>query len=103
MATLTVQISDALMERLDREVASGRYKDSSVLVQQLLESAIRMCWKDEAEQKVEERLMKSSAAKWRHGNLATMGALAESTSKRNRRAGQNRKWTSFARPLTGVI
>jgi Arc/MetJ-type ribon-helix-helix transcriptional regulator len=56
MATLTVQIPDALMERLDREVASGRYKDSSVLVQQLLESAMRLRWQEQADQKIEEAL-----------------------------------------------
>jgi Arc/MetJ-type ribon-helix-helix transcriptional regulator len=56
MATLTVEITDALKERLDHEVASGRFKDNSALVQTLLESAIHMQWKEEMEQKIDEAL-----------------------------------------------
>jgi Arc/MetJ-type ribon-helix-helix transcriptional regulator len=54
MATLTVEIPDALKERLDREVASGRFKDSSALVRMLLETAIRMHWKEDTEKKIDE-------------------------------------------------
>jgi Arc/MetJ-type ribon-helix-helix transcriptional regulator len=56
MATLTVEIPDALKDRLDREVASGRFKDSSTLVQSLLEIAMRSQWKEETEQKIDEAL-----------------------------------------------
>ena len=40
MATLTVEIPEALKERLDREVASGRFNDRSALVQTLLEAVV---------------------------------------------------------------
>jgi predicted transcriptional regulator len=56
MATLTVEITDDLYERLDREFASGRFKDRNALVQDLLEAAIRMQWREEVENKIDEAL-----------------------------------------------
>jgi Arc/MetJ-type ribon-helix-helix transcriptional regulator len=54
MATLTVEISDSLNERLDREVAAGRAKDRSSLVQSLLEAAMDAQWKAEIDDKLDE-------------------------------------------------
>ena len=76
MATLTVEIPDALKERLDREVASGRFKDSNTLVQLLLETAIRGQWKEEAEQKIDEALDeidRGDVAPLQKGDCARMG------------------------------
>ena len=56
MATLTVEITDELQENLDREFASGRFKDKNALVQRLLEAAIRMKWKDDVEDRIDEAL-----------------------------------------------
>ena len=56
MATLTIEISDDLNERLDRQFASGRFKDRNALVQDLLEAAIRMQWKEDVEDKIDEAL-----------------------------------------------
>ena len=56
MATLTVEITDSLQDRLDREVAAGRAKDRSALVQLLLEAAINGQWKEEVENKIDEAL-----------------------------------------------
>src|SRR5476651_2663074 len=56
MATLMVEITDDLQERLDREFASGRFKDRNDLIQVLLEAAIRMKWKEEVEDKIDEAL-----------------------------------------------
>ncbi len=56
MATLTVEITESLNERLDREVAEGRAKDRSALVQMLLESAMNAQWKEEVEGKIDEAL-----------------------------------------------
>lgn len=56
MATLTVEITDALNDRLDREVAAGRAKDRSALVQILLEAAINAEWKEDVENKIDEAL-----------------------------------------------
>ncbi len=36
MPTLTIEVSDRMLEFIDREVASGEYKDRSELVQELL-------------------------------------------------------------------
>jgi Arc/MetJ-type ribon-helix-helix transcriptional regulator len=76
MATLTVEIPDALKERLDREVASGRFKDNSTLVRVLLEVAMRSQWKEDAEQKIDEALdevERGDVAPWRKGDCAKMG------------------------------
>jgi len=56
MATLTVEIPDSLKEQLDREVASGRFKDRNTLVQMLLEAAMRSQWKHYADSKIDEAL-----------------------------------------------
>lgn len=76
MATLTVEIPDALKDRLDREVASGRFKDRNTLVQWLLEAGIRSQWKEEAEQKIDEALdevERGDVVTWQKGDCATMG------------------------------
>jgi len=56
MATLTVQITDSLNERLERELAAGRAKDRDALVQLLLEAAIDAQWKEDVENKIDEAL-----------------------------------------------
>ena len=56
MATITVEITDDLNERLDREFASGQFKDRNALVQILLETAIRTKWKEDVENKIDEAL-----------------------------------------------
>jgi predicted transcriptional regulator len=56
MAILTVEITDSLCERLDREVAAGRAKDRSALVQILLETAMDAQWKLEVEAKIDEAI-----------------------------------------------
>lgn len=56
MATLTAEITDDLQNRLDRELATGRFKDRNDLVQILLETAIRAQWKKEVEDKIDEAL-----------------------------------------------
>jgi predicted transcriptional regulator len=56
MATLMAEITDDLQKNLDREFASGRFKDRNALVQVLLEAAIRMKWKEDLEDKIDEGL-----------------------------------------------
>ena len=76
MATLTVEITDDLKERLDREVASGRFKDRNVLVQMLLEAAIRMQWKEAVENKIDEAIdevERGEIVPWKKGDCASMG------------------------------
>ena len=76
MATLTVEIPDALKERLDREVASGRFKDRNTLVQMLLEAGIRSQWKDDAEHKIDEALdevERGEVVPYQKGDCAKMG------------------------------
>ncbi len=76
MATLTVQIPDALKDRLDREVASGRFKDRSALVQMLLETAMRSQWQQDAEQKIDAALSeveRGDVVPWTKGDAAKLG------------------------------
>ncbi len=76
MATLTVEITDDLNARLDREFASGRFKDRNALVQLLLEAAIRMKWKEDAERKIDEALdeyERGEFTPWQMGDCEKMG------------------------------
>jgi len=76
MATMTVEITDDLKERLDRQLASGHFKDRNVLVQMLLEVAIRMQWKEDVENKIDEALDEVEGAEvvgWKKGDCASMG------------------------------
>jgi predicted transcriptional regulator len=71
MATMTVEISDDLKERLDREVASGRFKDCNTLVQTLLEAAMRRNGKERAEDKIDEALAeveRGDVVPWQKGD-----------------------------------
>jgi predicted transcriptional regulator len=76
MATMTVEITDDLKERLDREMASGRFKDANVLVQRLLEAGIRLKWKEEVEDKIDEALdevERGDVVPWKTGDCVKMG------------------------------
>jgi predicted transcriptional regulator len=76
MATLTIEISDSLKERLDREIASGRFTDRNALVQMLLEAGIRSQWREDAEQKIDEALdevERGEVVPWQMGDCAKMG------------------------------
>ncbi|GEM_PF-4445421 len=76
MATMTVEITDDLKKRLDREVASGRFKDTNVLVQRLLEAAIRLQWQDDVENKIDEALdevERGEVVPWNKGDCSRMG------------------------------
>ena len=73
MAILTVEIPDALKDLLDREIASGRFRDSSVLVQSLLEIALPSEWREQAEQKIDEALgeiERGDTAAWKKGDAS---------------------------------
>jgi Arc/MetJ-type ribon-helix-helix transcriptional regulator len=76
MAILTVEISDSLKERLDREVASGRFKDRDALVQSLLEAGIRSQWRAEVDKKIDEALddvERGDVVAWQQGDCAKLG------------------------------
>jgi predicted transcriptional regulator len=76
MATMTVVITDDLKERLDREMASGHFKDRNVLVQKLLEAGICLKWKEDVENKIDEALdevERGDVAPWKKGDCAKMG------------------------------
>ena len=56
MATITIDLPDVMKEFLDRQVHSGRFKDSSTFVQMLIAEAVRNQWREEADQKLREAL-----------------------------------------------
>lgn len=73
---MTIEITDDLKAHLDREVASGRFKDRNILVQMLLEAAIRMQWKEDVENKIDEALNeveRGEVVPWKKGDCASMG------------------------------
>ena len=76
MATMTVEITNDLKERLDREMASGRFKDANVMVQSLLEAGIHLKWKEEVANKIDEALdevARGDVVPWKKGDCAKMG------------------------------
>jgi Arc/MetJ-type ribon-helix-helix transcriptional regulator len=56
MATVTIQINDASKEFMDRQIASGQFKDNSALMQEALNQLMRTQWKADADQKIDEAL-----------------------------------------------
>ena len=56
MTTLIVEITDDSKEFMEREIASGRFKDANALVQTALIQLMRTQWKEDAEKKIEEAL-----------------------------------------------
>ena len=56
MPSVTIDVPDVMKEFLDRQVHSGRCKDSSTLVQMLIAEAVRNQWREEADQKLREAL-----------------------------------------------
>jgi Arc/MetJ-type ribon-helix-helix transcriptional regulator len=56
MPSVTIDLPEAMKDFLDRQVRSGRCKDSSTFVQMLIAEAARNQWREEAEQKLREAL-----------------------------------------------
>lgn len=76
MATVTIEITDASKEFMEREIASGRFKDASALVQLALEQLMRTQWKDDCERKIDEALdeyERGDVTPWQKGDCAKMG------------------------------
>jgi antitoxin ParD1/3/4 len=62
MATLNVTIPDALKEFVDREVASGRFKDASAYVRLLIAEAMEsrdIEFSDEEKERIDQMLLES--------------------------------------------
>ena len=76
MATVTIEITDAFKEFLDREIASGRFKDTSALVQMAIEQLMRTQWKEDCEKKIDEALdeyERGDFTPWQKGDCVKMG------------------------------
>lgn len=76
MATLTVEITEHSKEFLDREIACGRFKDTSTLVQLALDQLMRTQWKEDAERKIDEALdeyERGDLTPWQKGDCVKMG------------------------------
>jgi Arc/MetJ-type ribon-helix-helix transcriptional regulator len=76
MATVTIEITEASKEFMDREIASGRFKDTSALVQLALEQLMRTQWKEDAERKIDEALdeyERGEFTPWQKGDCGKMG------------------------------
>jgi Arc/MetJ-type ribon-helix-helix transcriptional regulator len=77
MATVTIEITNASKEFMDREIAAGRFKDPSALVQVAIEQLMRTHWKQDAEKKIDEALDEYDRGEftpWHKGDCVKMGS-----------------------------
>ena len=86
MATVTIEISDASKEFMDREITAGNFKDRNALVQAALKELMHTQWKANAEQKIDEALdeiERGDVTPWQPGDFGRMGReyLAEKRAK----------------------
>ncbi|MSU78365.1 MAG: hypothetical protein EXS16_09740 [Gemmataceae bacterium] len=76
MATLTVEITDDLNERLDREIAAGWFGNRNDLVQAALTEFMRAQWKANAERLIGEALdevERGEVTPWQPGDCLKHG------------------------------
>jgi Arc/MetJ-type ribon-helix-helix transcriptional regulator len=76
MATVTIEISNASKEFVDQQVAAGRVKDTSALVQLALDQLMRSKWKEDAERKIGEALdeyERGEFTPWQKGDCEKRG------------------------------
>ena len=76
MATVTIDISDASKEFVDREIASGRFKDTNALMQTALDQLMRTQWKENVDRKIDEALdeyERGDFTPWQDGDFEKMG------------------------------
>ncbi len=86
MAVLTVEISDASKEFMDREIVAGNFKDCNALVQAALKEFMRTQWKANADKLISEALdeyERGEYTEWQPGDFGRMGReyLAEKRAK----------------------
>ena len=76
MATVTIEISDFAKEFVDREVASGHFKDASAAFQSALDQLMRTKWKDDADLKIDQALDEHDRGEitpWKFGDCERKG------------------------------
>ncbi len=76
MATVTIEIRDDSKEFMDRAIASGRFKNTSALMQHALDQLMRTQWKEDAEKKIDEALdeyERGDFTPWQKGDCEKMG------------------------------
>ena len=76
MATLVVEISGDLEARLEREFATGRYKDRNSLVQALLDAATRKSWREATDEQLAQALDEidsGDVTPWNPGDALKLG------------------------------
>jgi Arc/MetJ-type ribon-helix-helix transcriptional regulator len=88
MAKVTIDISDTAKEFMDREIASGRFKDTNALMQVALDHLMRTKWKENADLKINEALdeyQRGEFTPWQDGDCEKWGANTSSKNVRVRR------------------
>jgi len=76
MATMTFEISDVSKAFMDREIASGRFKDPNSLVQTALEQLMRTQRKENAELELVEAIEEYDRGEftpWQKGDCEKVG------------------------------
>jgi putative addiction module CopG family antidote len=76
MTTVTIELNDQAKAFVDRELASGRFKDTSALVHAALEQLMRTSWKEDVEKKIDEALdeyERGDFTPWQKGDCVKKG------------------------------
>lgn len=75
MASITVEIPDALKAVIERKARAGKHKTSSAYVQMLIAESVRNLWKEEADAKLRESLRefeRGEGVVWKMGDCEKM-------------------------------
>lgn len=75
MSSITIDLPDAMKDYLEHQVTSGRFKDRSSVVQELIAEAVRNQWRQEADEKLRESLAeyeRGEGVRWKKGDCEKM-------------------------------
>jgi Arc/MetJ-type ribon-helix-helix transcriptional regulator len=75
MTRITIDLPDAMEDYLEHQVRSGRFKDRSGVVQDLIAEAVRNQWRQEADEKLRESLAeyeRGEGVRWKKGDCEKM-------------------------------
>jgi Arc/MetJ-type ribon-helix-helix transcriptional regulator len=75
MSSITIDLPDAMKDFLEHQVHSGRFKDRSSVVQELIAEAVRNQWRQETDEKLRESLAeyeRGEGVRWKKGDCEKM-------------------------------
>lgn len=75
MTSISIDLPEAMNEYLEQQVHTGRFKDRSSVVQDLIAEAVRNQWRREADDKLRESLAefeRGEGVRWKKGDCERM-------------------------------